>query len=73
MPNRITSLAHRCVIAPAIACAAVFALLPAARADQQTSDEEKNYALSWRAATGHQDAYALAPSARAQVIHRRHL
>jgi hypothetical protein len=55
---------------PAVAAIALFAALPAARAaDQQTTDEEKIYALSQEVAGV--GAYAQAP-APAPVARRRH-
>jgi hypothetical protein len=63
-----TMRAARWALLPAVAAIALFAALPAARAaDQQTTDEEKIYALSQEVAGV--GAYAQAP---APVARHRH-
>jgi hypothetical protein len=65
-----TMRAARWARLPAVAAIALFAALPAARAtDQQTTDEEKIYALSQEVAGV--GAYAQAP-APAPVVRHRH-
>jgi hypothetical protein len=64
-----TMRAARWALLPAVAAIALFAALPAARAaDQQTTDEEKIYALSQEVAGV--GAYAQAPTPAPVARHR---